>query len=189
MSEGGGAERESLGRRRELFGAVASIFLLLVALALAIVGGKDGEAAPVQEGPRVVDATEVEDLEATLGHPVYWAGPSGRDDLELTVEADGSVYLRYLPRETKPGNPRQEFLTVGTYPVADAQAALQRTAEANGTQLMRLDDGSIVLPNPASAGSVYLAHPDSDLEIEVYDPKSGQALQLIRAKAIEPVGE
>lgn len=187
MAGGGGAERGTVEQRRRAIGAVAAIGLLAVASILALTGGHDDSRPSPQAAARIVRTADVEDLERSLGHPLYWAGPRAAEDLELSVEADGSVYLRYLPPGARPGDPRQ-FLTVGTYPVADAQAALRRTAAADGTQVDVRGDGSVVLLNPSSSGSVYLAYPGSDLEIEVYDPQPGRALELIRSGAIEQVG-
>lgn len=188
MSEGGGAEESFLAQKRELLGAVVSIALLVVMAALAVWGGDDGEGPEVPSPPQIASVDDVEELASALEHPLYWAGEREDEELELKAEADGSVYLRYLPEGTEAGDPRQVFLTVGTYPVEDAQAALRRTAAESGGRLDRLEDGSVVLSNPSSPGSVYLAHPDSDLEIEVYDPDPGEAMELIRAGAIEPVG-
>jgi hypothetical protein len=68
-------------------------------------------------------------------------------------------------------------------------AALKRTAEENDVPLRRLPGGSVLLPNPSSQGSAYLAYPGGDLEIEVYDPEPGRARELIEAGAVRPVGE
>jgi hypothetical protein len=188
MTEGGRVVKRALAHRRELLGAVASIVLLVVAAALAVWGGGSGEP-DIPSPPRIASVGDVEELAAALEHPIYWAGEREGEELELKAEADGSVYLRYLPEGTEAGDPQQVFLTVGTYPVAGAQAALRRTAAEGGARLGRLDDGAVVLSNPASQGSVYLAHPDSDLQIEVYDPDPGAAMELIRSGAIEPVGD
>ena len=188
MSKGGGAASDVLAGRRGLLGAAASLALLLVAGLLLVLGGGGGSSSDLPNGPRLVEAGELEEAAESLGHPLYWVGPRGNANLELKVEADGSAFLRYLPAGLEAGDPRLTFLTVGTYPVPDAQAALRRAAEEGGTQVRRLEDGSVVLPNPGSAGSVYLAYPDSDLEIEVYDPEPGRAMRLIRSGAVEPVG-
>lgn len=187
MSEEGGAGAGALAGRRRLWGAVASIALLATAAVLAIVGGEEG-APGVPSPPTIVSTGDVEELASQLGHPVYWAGEPAEGSLELTAEGDGSVYLRYLTEDAEAGDQRQIFLTVGTYPVVDAQNALRRTARENGTDLDRLEDGATVLPNPSSSGSVYLAYPGGDLEIEVYHPDPGKALELIRSGAIEAVG-
>jgi len=189
MTEGGRAEESGLAQRRGSLGAIASITLVVVAVALAVLGGDEEGPVDLPSPPRIAAAADVEGLASTLGHPLYWVGEREGEDLELTAEADGSVYLRYLPEGTEAGDPRQVFLTVGTYPVADAQGALRRAAKEGGVELQRLEDGTVVLPNPSSRGSVYLAYPDSDLEVEVYDPDPGRALRLVRSGAVEPVGE
>ncbi len=176
------------GRRGRTIGVVASVALVLVAVLLAVQDQK-GRADPesVDTSPHFVDADDLMALEDSLGHEVYWAGELGSDRLELSQKAEGSVYLRYLPPGTDAGDPRPRFLTVGTYPVVGAVAALRRTAVAAGSRLGHVD-GGVVLASPSSRGSAYLAYPGSDLQIEVYDPAAGRALELIRSGAIRPVG-
>ena len=170
-------------------GIGVSIVLVLVAIVL-VLQGSNGEspAQAIGSSPRLVGTPELEAFEDSLGHAVYWAGERRPDEVELSQEADGSIYLRYLPPGTDAGDPRPRFLTVGTYPVADAVGALRRTAAKAGTTLGRAPGGGVVLVNPSSQGSVYLAYPGSDLQIEVYDPTPGRALGLIRSGAIRPVG-
>jgi hypothetical protein len=188
MSEEGGAGAGALADRRRLWGAAASVALVATAAVLALVGG-GGEASSIPSPPQIVGVGEVEELASELGHPIYWAGEPEGESLELAAEEDGSVYLRYLTEGAEAGDQRQIFLTVGTYPIVDAQNALRRTAQENDIELNRLEDGAVVLPNPSSSGSVYLAYPDSDLEIEVYHPAPGRALELIRSGAIEAVDD
>lgn len=177
-------------RRRRLLGSGIAAVLVTVAVVLAFTGGKeDGVAQPVESPPHFVAVEDLTALEGTLDHQIYWAGERPPEQLELKEEADGSVFLRYLPQGTEAGDTQVTFLTVGSYPVADAQAALRRVAAEAETSVERIADGAVVLPNPASEGSVYLAYPESDLEIEVYDPTPRRALRLIRSGAIRPVGE
>ncbi len=176
-------------RRRRLLGSVVAAALVVVAVVLAIVGGSSGGAAPVVETPpHLVDASQLAQLESDLGHAVYWAGERPPARLELRQEASGDVYLRYLPPGVAAGDPEQRFLTVGTYQVTDAVAALERTATSSGTEVEAGPGGAVLLANPASAGSVYLAYPGDDLQIEVYDPVPGRSLRLIRSGQIVPVG-
>ena len=86
------------------------------------------------------------------------------------------------------GDPHSNFLTVGTYPVPNAQGALARTAAKAGSTLSHVAGGGLVLVNPEESTSVYLAYPESDLQLEVYDPAPGAALGLIRSGKIRPVG-
>lgn len=176
--------------RLRLAGPVASGILLLIAVVLAIVGGSGGgRDTPVETIPRIVDVEDLLELEESLHHPIYWVGEVPSRRLELAEEADGSVYLRYLPRGVEAGDPRQLYLTVGTYPVVDAKAALERTARENETPLRRLQSGAFLLPNPTSEGSAYLAYPGDDLQVEVYDPEPGRAQEMIEAGDVRPVGE
>ncbi len=173
--------------RRRLAGIVLSTVIVLVAVILATQGGGGGDPPEVGSAPRIVDVDEVLAVAGSLGHPIYWAGLKPSTQLELREEPEGSVYLRYLPEGTDAGEAPGGFLTVGTYPVADAQGALRSTAAKAGSTVSHTDDGALVLVNPAESTSVYLAYPQSDLQLEVYDPRPGRALELIRSGAIRPV--
>jgi hypothetical protein len=184
-AEGGGVAE----RRRRLVGASAAVALVIVAVVLAFVGGGGGDdSESVESPPHLADVSELTDLEASFGHPIYWAGPRAGSNVELTSEASGNVYLRYLPPGTEAGDSNPRFLTVGTYPVPDAVGALRRTAAKSGSSLGAAAGGGVVLVNPSSRGSVYLAYPGTDIQIEVYDPQPGKSLELIRSGAIGPVG-
>jgi hypothetical protein len=190
MSEGVGVKGGIEDRHRRLLGGAIAAALTLVAVVLAIAGGSggDGESRVVESGPHFVDAGGLEELEASAGHPVYWAGERPPARLELHEEAEGSIYLRYLPPGIAAGDPEQDFLTVGTYPVTDAVAALERSAASSGTRVESGPGEGVILRNPGSRGSVYLAYPGADIQIEVYDPTPGRSLALIRSGAIVPVG-
>ena len=174
-------------------GVVASVALLVVAVVLAIVGGggngDDDDVGVERVPPKILLAEDLPGVEEEAGHEIYWAGLQGRTRLEVSVEADGSAFLRYLTPGTAAGDPDAGFLTVGTYPVPDAQDALRTAARQSGGSLGRVEGGGLTLEDPSSRGSIYLAYPGSDLQIEVYDPSPGRARELIRFGAIEPVGE
>jgi hypothetical protein len=184
--EGGSAAEP----RRRLVGAIAAAALVGVALVLALVGGGGGGGAAeaLESPPHFVDVPDLVYLEGSSGHQIYWAGRRPATNLELSSEAAGNIYLRYLPPGTEAGDPNAGFVTVGTYPVPDPVGALRRTAAKSSSSVGHVAGGGVILVNPASRGSVYLAYPDSDLQIEVYDPKPGTALELIRSGAIRPVG-
>src|SRR3954465_3112421 len=93
-----------------------------VALAAALVGWLlvrgDAPVAPtfLSTGPALVSSAQLERASAALGSPIYWAGPRDGYSYELTVTSSGRVYLRYLPKGVKAGDPRANFLTNGTPP-------------------------------------------------------------------------
>src|SRR5436309_890777 len=73
--------------------------------------------------PTLANTRELRRLAAGLGYPVYWAGRIPRRKVELTQTASGNVFLRYLTVSARVGDPRPDFLTVGTYPLKDAFTA------------------------------------------------------------------
>lgn len=175
------------GQRRRAIGIAISALLVVVAIVLVVAGGDGGDDLGTGDGiPRLVDREEISAVEEELGHPVYWAGERSPDQLELVQEPDGNVFLRYLPPGVEAGDQRAEFLTVGTYPFVDPIAGLERTAAESGGSLRTAADGTRILVNPSS-DSVYLAYPDVELQVEVYDP-AGAALELIEAGEIGPGG-
>lgn len=174
------------GQRRAI-GIAISAVLVLVAIVLVATGGDGGEdAEALDTAPRIVDLEEIAAVADSVGHPVYWAGERPPDQVELVQEPSGNVFLRYLPPGVEAGDERGGFLTVGTYPFADPVAGIEETAADSGGEVRTAPDGAKVLVSPSS-DSVYLAYPDAELQVEVYDPAGG-ALDLIEAGEIEPAG-
>lgn len=173
--------------RLGLAGTITSVALILVTLVLAVKGGGSKEGKP-SDAAHFATVEELVNLSEDLGQQIYWAGERPPDRVEVRGEPDGEVYLRYLPPGVDAGDPAPSYLTVGTYPVPDAQKALRRAAGAAGASVERLAGGSLLFRNPRSEGSVYLADPGSDLQIEVYHPRPGTAMRLAQAGAIRPVG-
>lgn len=189
MTDAGGGAPSLLDRRQRTAGIAASAALVLIVVVLAVVGGNDSGAAGPGFELGFVTAEELVELEAELGHAVYWVGEQPPDRIELKREANGEVFLRYLPPGVELGADPAGYLTVGTYPVPDAVAATRRYARDSGTSAIAGPDGSVMVANLESAGSVYVAFPGSDLQIEVFDPSPRRALALVRGGELEPVGE
>jgi hypothetical protein len=62
-----------------------------------------------------------------LEHQIYWAGPRANVAYELTVTRGGFVYVSYLTAGAKVGDPRPDFVTIGTAPVARGAERIVRT--------------------------------------------------------------
>ena len=125
-------------------------------------------------------------LPASLGHPVYWAGPRAGTTYELTQTPDGRVYVRYLTGGARVGSPLPSFLTIGTYVVPNAAAAV-RTAAAQPGAIRVPVSGGFGFYNRARPTSVYFAYPGSNIQVETYDPSAAVARQLVETGAIKPV--
>ncbi len=146
-------------------------------------------ARPGTSGGTTVQATSLAALRAlpaTIGHPVYWAGPRAGVTYELTTSPDGRVYVRYLTGGASVGSPLPNFLTVGTYVVPNAEAAV-RTAAAQPGAVKVPVAGGVGFYNRARPTSVYFAYPGSNVQVETYDPSPATARQLVETGAIRPV--
>ena len=125
-------------------------------------------------------------LASSAGHSVYWAGPRVGTTYELSELSDGRIFVRYLPKGVQVGA-RRPFTTVGTYPVPNAFSAVLAIAKRPGATQIKLSNGGIAVTDPAHPTSVYLAYPNGTLEVEVFDPTTGRARQLVENGAIVPV--
>jgi hypothetical protein len=129
-----------------------------------------------------ITAGGLQTLVNALKRPIYWAGTEPGKTYELTRTADGRIYVRYLPRGVKLGSPKP-LPTVGTYPVADAFAVTQTSADKPGS--VRIPSkGAVAFYNKKEPTSVYLAFPGSDYQVEVYNPSPVQARKLVESGKI-----
>jgi len=144
-------------------------------------------AAPTVAASRAASVRQLRSLAASLAHPIFWVGARTGDTYELTRTKDGSVYVRYLPRGVRVGDRTHRYLTIGTYPHSNAFAALKATAAKNRVPTIALDNGGLAFVDRKSPTSVYVAYPDLDLQVEVFDPVPRRALELVRAGRVGPV--
>jgi hypothetical protein len=177
--------------------AVVVAALIVAVIAFLLLSGGDDEdsgsttapAPPAVAVPAtVVAADDLRDLSTELGHPVYWLGERPGTEFELTREANGDVYIRYLNGDAEAGDPRPRFVTVGTYPLEDAVAAVKRAAAGAETKPLPIAHGGYAFVNPDSPDSVYFAYPGANYQVEVFSPKPGEALRLVTSGKLLPVG-
>ncbi len=179
------------------FAVGAAIVLAVVVLfALLRRGDDDGAATAGATGPTSAarpkpEAATPESLQAlskTLKRPVYWVGPAPEGaTYELTRTGDGSVYVRYLDGGAAPGDPRPNFLTVGTYPQSTPFKTVTAAAKRAGARTEKLEEGGLAVANRSRPSSWYLAYPDSDELVEVFAPKAERARELVRSGRVVPV--
>ncbi|HEX2128812.1 MAG TPA: hypothetical protein VHF58_06305 [Solirubrobacterales bacterium] len=169
--------------------AVAALVGVLVWV--LVVGGDDDAATPAGADATNAVATtpaELASLASELGHPIYWAGAQDDAQLELHRTPRGEVYVRYLTGDAEIGDPRPEYLTVGTYPFPDAHESLSQQAKEDGALTDETPDGGLVLTRETKPTSVYIAFPDRDLQLEIFDPDPARAFDLATSGEIVPVG-
>jgi hypothetical protein len=149
-------------------------------------GGDDSTSAPFS-GATAASAEDLAALRASVGHPVYWAGPKRGYTYELTRTDDGRIYIRYLPAGVEIGSDQPKYLTVGTYPSQNALGTVRGLAKRLDVKAMRVRGGGAAVQDPKHPTSVYLAYPGSDSQIEVYDPSPARGLELVLSGGIVPL--
>jgi hypothetical protein len=169
---------------------IAASVLLAAAVAVAVwLIVKGNETSKPTAASSTASAATLKTLRALpreVGHPVYWAGTRRNYTHELT-EIDGNLFLRYLPPGVAVGDPRADYLIVGTYPEEDAYRALQRQARRPGHRRQRAAGGGIAVWSERSPQSVYLAFPGGDVKAEIYDASAVRARRLAVTGAVEPI--
>ncbi len=175
-------------------GAVVAIALAIAFVVWLIVrGGGGGSSATItnattlpQVGPTAVSVTQLGTFRDKAGHPIYWAGPIPGTHYELTQTSKGSIYVRYLPQGVPIGTNARHTL-VGSYPVDNASKVLQGLAKEDGEISFPAPGSGIAVYSKSSPTNVYLAYPDSNVQIEVFDPSPARARGLITSGQIAPV--
>jgi len=165
---------------------------LLVIVALIGVGAwlvlrDDGDSSDSSVAASIATEDTLRTRAAEDGAPIYWAGPQAGTELELSVPEDGRTYIRYLTGGAEPGDPRPDFLTVGTYEFAEPVPALEELSESGGGVQRSVPGGGIAYFNREAPESVYLAYPGIEVQIEVYDPDPERAKNLVTSGQIVPV--
>lgn len=177
-----------------LLGALAVVVLSVVVAVLLLRGGDDpptpagpSGATAAQDAPTPVSPERLAALAESTEQEIFWVGPAPGRTYELTRTPDGAVYVRYLDRGVPVGDPRPNFLTVGTYPQEEPYDEVREASERAGAQVEELDEEGLAVANRSRPNSWYLAFPDSEALVEVYSPRPGRAQELVRAGRVVPV--
>jgi hypothetical protein len=177
-----------VNRGRVLLLGVLAIAVIVIAV-LLIAGGGGGDNKPSAVSPTIASGAELRKLASESGHTVYWVGERPGMRTEFERDADGNVYIRYLPATGNPASERNGALTIGSYPVGNAVAGLEVVAKRPGTNLynLRSSPGSIVVNSDSKPSSVYVAFAHSPVQVEVYDPVAADSLRAVLQGEVEPL--
>ncbi len=169
--------------------ALAAAALFAAALVGWLLQRNDSSTQPVVSafGPVIVTSAQLAEASATLDRPIYWAGPRDRFAYELTTTDSGRIYVRYLPAGAAAGDSRANFLTVGTYPGDNAYTNLKKVSTGPAVHSNLLRDGGLLVAPKRLPKSAYIAFPDADYQVEVYDASTGAARRMALNGLIKPV--
>lgn len=160
----------------------------LVVLSVLIVAqtGCGNKKEPLTPGADILTQPQLQAKVAKLGYPVYWLGPRENTEYEYTHRADGRVYIRYVKPGTTAGS-YTRFLTVGTYPMPDAYEVVKKVSKLPDAREIDVKGGIIGAQSEKKPQSVYAAFRGKDLELEVYSPDEGAAVQEVQDGNLQTV--
>src|SRR4051812_18663945 len=167
-------------------GAAVLAVLAGVIVWLIVKGEDDHRTAGLSSSAAAASLETLHALPGEVGHPVYWAGEQAGYTYELT-EVKGNIFIRYLPPGVQVGDPRPNFLTIGTYPTPKSYAMLKRQSRRRDSGSRRTATAGIAVWSDGRPQSVYVSHPRSDIQIEVYDPSARRARRLAVSGAVEQI--
>jgi hypothetical protein len=188
-----GTAKSGGGRIRPTAAVAIAIAVGLLVWLLLIKGGSDDsspESDQTSSQPKAVSVVSESELLGALkgtGYPIYWAGPRAEVEYEVSRPSSDRTFVRYLPKGEEAGSEKQ-FLTVGSYRQSDPLGQIKELGQEPEAVLVQVAGGGTAYAEGPDATSAYLAFPGVDTQIEVFDPKAGEALSLVRSGAIVPVG-
>lgn len=108
----------------------------------------------------------------------YWTGPVKDATYSINTSTAGQVFVRYILKGMDCGSTEPKFRVIATYSEADAyNSTLQAGNQAEGVSLSN-PDGSVVYFSKNAPNNVYVAYPNLDYQIEIYDPDAKTAVTL-----------
>ena len=113
-----------------------------------------------------------------LGIDVYWAGPVKDAKYTLAVPADGQAYVRYLPNGQGIEDTKPNYVVIATYTTTDAFTATQAAGNTSNGVTFVNTEGAAVYYNKDTPTNVYVAYPNLNYQIEVFDPIAATALEI-----------
>jgi hypothetical protein len=179
------APRTPAQTRSFRIGAVI-VVALAIGLVVWLVRRDNGNSSP-SFNATAASAAQIKNVAASVGHPVFWAGPKRGYTYELTRAPNGTIFVRYLPPGVKVGS-KTPYLTVATYPFPGAFPALQAVVRQRGISRLALARGGLAEVSKKDPKSVHVAYPGVDFQVEVYDPAPGAALGLVAAGQLAAFG-
>lgn len=138
---------------------------------------------PAQSGQVALTEEQLRAEISKIGTEVFWVGPLKGAKYSLINQSGGRIFITYLPDGNLNQNGKSNNVVIATYAIKDAFAATKEVG-SNSSKSLKFtnDDGAIVYYDTNRPTNVYLAYPNKDFQIEIYDPTKGAALNLATSK-------
>jgi hypothetical protein len=140
--------------------------------------GEQTTLAAKTSGGVCLTEKELKNLVSEQKLTAYWSGPIGGATYSINANQSGQVFIRYIEKGQKCDSQTREYRVIATYSQAGAFESTKAAGnQANGVSLANTD-GSIVYFNKESPTNVYLAYPEIEYQIEIFDPDPKKAVTL-----------
>lgn len=139
---------------------------------------RQGSDAQKMQGTVALSERGLRNLVKAQHLTVYWTGPVVGDNYTLFVPKAGTAVVRYMPAGSKINDAAPTYRLVATYVLKDA-FAVTKALSAVTTNLGFINiDGHAVYYVRTRSTNVFVGLKGKDIQLEIFDPGSGQALAL-----------
>lgn len=177
--------RQPLTRNRTAVIAIVAIVVLVaigVVLYFVLGHSKAKSNSVLGIGPKAFHTVARLKLESvSINTKFYWVGPQPGVRYSFQRTTTNEIFVRYLPSGVSVKDLKVPVLTIATYPGIGAYTSLKKKA----TSLVG-PGGSAMWVDPKKHGTnIYLAWPNKNVEVEVFDPKP--RLAKLYARRVQPI--
>ena len=135
------------------------------------------DSAPLAlSGRLAVDEKELRTLVVAKGLSVYWLGPQVGAKYLLNTSLASGISLRYIFPSTSSAGASETYFEIGTFVSPDAFALTQKAGlQPNGVGSINAD-GNAVYYDSRDPKNVYIGLKGVGIQVEIFDPRPGEAL-------------
>ena len=178
-------QRESPSKSGSL--RVRTFVILILVAATALMGVSQNGVSDQREwrlsalkGKVAMTESQLRDLVSAEKLTVYWTGPMAKSLYTLDTTKKSQIVLTYLPKKSNANTSGKITSTriVGTYFSPSAFADSLNVATKNANVSFKNVDGNLVFFPKERRTGVFVAIPNSNYQIEIFDPIPGQALSI-----------
>ena len=121
---------------------------------------------------------ELRDVVKSIGQNVYWAGAMRGAKYTINAQNVNTIYVRYLPDGEGISDQSPKYRVIATYKQVNAyDATLTAGNQENGVSFVK-PNGSVVYYNKSVPTNVYVAYKAKPYQIEVFDSKAEESLNI-----------
>lgn len=134
-------------------------------------------------GGVALSESELRDVVDSINQTVYWAGPLRGAKYTINAQNVNTIYVRYLPEGKGISDQTPQFRVIATYKQVNAyDATLTAGNQENGVSFAK-PNGTVVYYNKNVPTNVYVAYKTEPYQIEIFDPKAENSLNLANSNS------